>query len=58
MPSYGETQQPAGVDKSPAIKPLGKRTMVSRDRLVKSSLSIDNCEYKGNAALNANRWLV
>ena len=55
MPSYGETQQPAGVDKSPAMKPLGKRTMVSRDRLVKSNLSIDICEYKGNAALNANR---
>ena len=58
MPSYGETQQPAGVDKSPAMKPLGKRTMVSRDRLVKSNLSIDNCEYKGNEDLNANRSLL
>ena len=55
MPSYGETQQPAGVDKSPAMKPLGKRTMESRNRLVKSSLSIDNCPYKGNAAINANK---
>ncbi len=55
MPSYGETQKPAGVDKSPAMKPLRKETMVSRDRLGKSNLSIDNCEYKGNAALNANR---
>ena len=55
MPSYGEAQRPAGVDKSPAMKPLGKRTMVSRDRLVKSNLSIDNCEYKGNAAINANK---
>jgi len=55
MPSYGEEQIPAGVDKSPAIKPLGKRTMESRDRLVKSTLSIDNCPYKGNAAINANK---
>ena len=55
MPSYGEAQRPAGVDKSPAIKPLGKRTMESRDRLVKSTLSIDNCPYKGNAAINANK---
>jgi hypothetical protein len=37
MPSYGEKQMPAGVDKSPAMKP------------------IDNCMYKGNAALNANK---
>ena len=25
MPTYGETQKPAGVDKSPAKKPLGRR---------------------------------
>ena len=55
MPSYGEAQTPAGVDKSPAIKPLGKRTMESRDRLIKSSLSIDNCPYKGNPVINANK---
>ena len=55
MPSYGEEQKPAGVDKSPAMKPLGKRTMVSRNRMIKSDLSIDNCPYKGNPALNANR---
>ena len=55
MPSYGEEQIPAGVDKSPVIKPLGKRTMESRDRLVKSTLSIDNCPYKGNPVINANK---
>ena len=55
MPSYGEAQTPAGVDKSPAIKPLGKRTMESRDRLIKSTLSIDNCPYKGNPVINANK---
>jgi len=55
MPSYGEAQRPAGVDKSPAIKPLGKRTMESRSRLVRSTLAIDNCEYKGNPVINANK---
>ena len=55
MPSYGKAQTPAGVEKSPAIKPLGKRTMESRDRLVKSTLSIDNCPYKGNPVINANK---
>ena len=55
MPSYGEEQRPAGVDKSPAIKPLGKRTMESRNRLVKSTLVIDNCPYKGNPVINANK---
>jgi hypothetical protein len=55
MPTYGETQKPAGVDKSPANKPLGKRVMESRSRLIKPSLSIDNCPYKGNPVLNANK---
>ncbi len=27
MPTYGEKQKPAGVNKSPMQKPLGKRTM-------------------------------
>ena len=55
MPSYGEKQQPAGKDISPAIKPLGKRTMQSRNSTIKSSLSVDNCMYKGNAVLNAQK---
>jgi hypothetical protein len=55
MPSYGEKQQPAGKNISPAMKPLGKRTMNSRSTTIKSSLSIDNCTYKGNAVLNAQK---
>mgnify|MGYP003114697538 FL=1 len=55
MPSYGEKQQPAGKDISPAIKPLGKRTMVSRNATIKPSLGLDNCTYKGNAVLNAQK---
>ena len=53
MPTYGEEQKPAGVNKSPMQKPLGKRVMESRNATIKSSLSIDNCPYKGNAVLNA-----
>ena len=55
MPSIGEYQKPDGVDISQALKTLGKRVMVSRDSTVKSTLEIDNCTYKGNAVLNANR---
>ena len=54
MPTYGQTQKAAGVDKSPANKPLGRRVMKSRDRMIESSLVIDNVPYKGNPALNAN----
>ena len=55
MPTYGEKQQPAGVDKSPAPKPLGKRIMDSRDVNIDPTLSIDNVPYKGNAVLNAQK---
>ncbi len=55
MPTYGEKQIAAGVDKSPVIKPLGTREMESRQTNVESTLRIDNCPYKGNPALNANR---
>ena len=55
MPTYGEKQIPAGVDKSPVIKPLGTREMESRQTNVETTVRIDNCPYKGNAALNANR---
>tara|TARA_R110000824_G_scaffold343672_1_gene530312 strand:- start:91 stop:261 length:171 start_codon:yes stop_codon:yes gene_type:complete len=55
MPTYGEAQKPAGVDKSPAKKPLGRRKMQSRQTNVESTLSIDNCPYKGNPVLNANK---
>jgi hypothetical protein len=55
MPTYREQQNPAGVDKSPAQKPLGKRVMESRNDDIEPSLSIDNIPYKGNAVLNANK---
>ena len=53
MPTYGEKQKPAGINKSPMQKPLGKRTMESRNTNIKPSLSIDNIPYKGNANLLA-----
>tara|TARA_R100001530_G_scaffold21316_1_gene17591 strand:+ start:428 stop:601 length:174 start_codon:yes stop_codon:yes gene_type:complete len=55
MPTQGEQQRPAGVNKSPMQKPLGKRVVVSKQSNIQSGLSIDNCPYKGNAALNAQR---
>ena len=55
MPSYGEKQQPAGKDISPAMKPIGTRTMRSRNATIKTSLSLKNCEYKGNPVLNAQK---
>lgn len=55
MPTQGEQQNPAGVNKSPMQKPLGKRTMESKNVNIKPSLSIDNVPYKGNAALNAQK---
>ena len=55
MPSIGEYQKPAGVDKSKAPKMPGKRVMVSRNSTINSTLSLDNCDYKGNPVLNAQR---
>ena len=55
MATYTQPHNTAGVNKSPATKPLGKRVMKSRDTTIISDLSIDNCPYKGNAALNANK---
>lgn len=57
MPSYGEKQMPAGVDKSPMkMKGGGMMTMQSRNMAIKPSLRIDtDCEYKGNPVLNAQR---
>lgn len=55
MPIHGEKQKPAGVNKSSKQKPLGKRTMDSKNINIESSLSIDNITYKGNAVLNANK---
>lgn len=55
MPSYGEKQKPAGKDISPAHKEIGRRNMVSNNAMLKSTLSIDNCENKGNPALLAQK---
>lgn len=45
----------SGKDISPKQKPLGERKMVSKDETIRTTLKIDNCEYKGNAVLNANK---
>ena len=59
MPSYGEKQIPAGKECRPCLGPLaGERSMKSRDMSIRTSLKIDNIDYKGNAALRANKQIV
>lgn len=53
MPSYGQKQKPAGVDKSPVAKKMGTRKMKSINSNIDCDLYIKNPEYKGNPALNA-----
>ena len=56
MPSYGETQKPAGVKLKRGCKPLGTRIMRSNNTTIIPTLRrIDNIPYKGNAVLNANK---
>jgi len=55
MPNRGEYQKPAGVELNGAKPILGSRTMRSINCTIASTLTIDNCTYKGNAVLNANR---
>jgi hypothetical protein len=56
MPSYGEKQNSAGVDLTKPAKKYGEAKMVSNNTTIKTTLKIDrNCEYKGNAVLNANK---
>ena len=55
MPSYGEKQMPAGVELNTAKPILGSRTMRSKNANIAPALTINNCTYKGNAVLNANR---
>jgi len=55
MPSNGKQQQPAGKALPCKCTTPGRRVMKSRNRLIESSLVIDNTIYKGNAVLNANR---
>ncbi len=55
MPAYGEKQIPAGVNKTRPGKPCNTKSMVSRDRTIKTTLVIQDPVYKGNAVLNANK---
>ena len=55
MPSYGGKQAPAGVERNIAKPILGSRTMRSKNGNIMPAITIDNCTYKGNAVLNANR---
>ncbi len=55
MPSYGEAQKPAGVKKYCGHAKSGKRRMISKNMNVRTSLTIEGPEYKGNAVLNANK---
>jgi len=55
MPSYGEKQMPAGIVRSIAKPILGSRTMKSKDGTIIPAMTVDNCTYKGNAVLNANK---
>lgn len=57
MPSLGMNQTPAGVEKKPLKKPYsGVKTMESKDSTIRPSLKINtDCQYKGNAVLNAQR---
>ena len=56
MPTYGEQQQPAGKAIATKLPIPGKRVMKCNNSTITPTLeSIDNCPYKGNAVLNANR---
>jgi len=54
--NYKEKQKSAGMNLSKPAKKAGTLKMESRNTTIKSTLKIDtNCEYKGNAVLNANK---
>ena len=55
MPGYGEKQKPAGVKlKTPErCKPVGDRTMRSKDGTIAPAFTVHNIPYKGNANLRA-----
>jgi len=57
MPTEGKIQKSAGVKlKTPErCKRVEQRTMKSRSKLIETDLYIDNCPYKGNALLNAQK---
>ena len=55
MPGYGEKQASAGVKlKTPErCKPVGERTMRSKDGTIGPALTLHNIPYKGYANLRA-----
>ena len=62
MPTMGEYQKPAGVNKEcssgckcKACEPIGERTMKSNNTTIIPTLKIDNVPYKGNVVLNAQK---
>jgi hypothetical protein len=56
MPSYGKKQKPAGKELYSAKPVVGTRVMRSNNSTITPTLGgISNCEYKGNATLNAQK---
>tara|TARA_B100001057_G_scaffold487128_2_gene569368 strand:+ start:432 stop:605 length:174 start_codon:yes stop_codon:yes gene_type:complete len=56
MPAEGMYQRPAGVERPCGCGKLGTRIMKSNNAVITPTLGgISNCEYKGNAVLNAQR---
>jgi hypothetical protein len=56
MPSYGETQKPAGVIKPmPGVDNSTKTMGATKSTVVKPAFKIQPQTYKGNAVLNANK---
>jgi len=56
MPSYGESQKPAGKVRHTGKPIVGTRVMKSNNSTITPTLKkIDNIAYKGNAVLRANR---
>jgi hypothetical protein len=46
---------PAGVVRNIAKPILSSRTMRSKNGTIMPAMTINNCTYKGNAVLNANK---
>jgi len=56
MPTYGNQQIPAGKAIQPKLSIPGTRVMKCNNSTITPTIkSIDNCPYKGNSVLNANR---
>jgi len=56
MPTYGNQQTPAGKAIQPKLSIPGTRVMKCNNSTITPTIkSIDNCPYKGNSVLNANR---